>query len=86
MTDADFPPYDEIPRHIGELIERLTNHDDAEVVNSVRRLQLLNEEFNRAGVNRLMHSVFQWRGEIFFDNLKRDDVIRAFLARYGVPG
>jgi hypothetical protein len=86
MDESQFPPYDELPSRIRELTARLGHHGDGEVVQGVLRLHLWNEEFNRAGVIRLVDMILAWRGEIFLDAVMRDDVLRVFLARYGVPG
>ena len=86
MDESQFPPYDELPSRISELTARLGGHGDGEVVQGVLRLHLWNEEFNRAGVIRLVDMILAWRGEIFLDAVMRDDVLRVFLAHYGVPG
>ena len=52
----------------------------------VLRLHSWNEEFNRAGVIRLVDMILAWRGEIFLDAVMRDDLLKVFLARYGIPG
>ena len=84
MTADQFPPYEELPSRIEELTARLRRHDDGNVVEGVLTLQSWNEEFNRAGVIRLVDMIRAWRGEIFLDSVMSDDVLRVFLARYGI--
>ncbi len=45
---------------------------------------MLNDEFNRVGVHRLMELIMAWRGEIFLEAVFRDPVAGAFLANYGI--
>ena len=86
MDESQFPPYDELPSRISELPAQLGRHGDGEVVQGVLRLDLWNDEFNRAGVIRLVDMILAWRGEIFLDAVMRDDILRVFLNRYGIPG
>jgi hypothetical protein len=85
MEESQFPPYEELPSRINELTARLGRHSDSEVVQGVLRLHLWNEEFNRAGVIRLVDMILAWRGEIFLEAVMRDEVMRVFLHRYGIP-
>lgn len=86
MDDSQLPPYDELLSRINELTARLGRHEDGEVAEGVLRLHMWNEQFNRAGLSRLVDLILAWRGEIFLDAVMRDDMMRVFLARYGLPG
>lgn len=85
MADDGFPAYERLPEATAECVARLRRHTDPAVVNDVLRMQLWTEEFNRAGVLRLVDMILQWRGELFLEDALRDDVIGAFLTHYGVP-
>jgi hypothetical protein len=84
VADSASPAYEDLPSQIQDLLERLRRHTDPEVSNDALRVQMWIDEFNRVGVHRVVELILAWRGEIFLEDVFRDQVAATFLARYGI--
>lgn len=76
--------YREAWEHIAELADGLANHPDAKV--SERVLELLDwiDAVHRDGLGRMIEMTRAWRGEIFLEELARDEITGTMLNAYGL--
>ena len=69
---------------IGELAERLAEHDDKEVADTAIEMLDWIDVFHANGVGRLVEMIREWRGEILLEAVAADPIAGALLQAYGL--
>ncbi|HWH34073.1 MAG TPA: hypothetical protein VNT56_02000 [Acidimicrobiales bacterium] len=82
MSDGEEIPYTEVGQRIGELVGRLTAHDDEAVGERVTEILDWVDVFHRTGLTRMLAMVEEWRGEIFLESVAGDPVAGTLLDAY----
>ena len=72
-----------LPR-IADLAEKLAEHDDKEVAETVVELLDWIDVFHANGVGRMVEMLRDWRGEILLEAVAADPVAGALLSAYGL--
>ena len=72
-----------LPR-IADLAEKLAEHDDTEVAETVVELLDWIDVFHANGVGRMVEMLRDWRGEILLEAVAADPVAGALLSAYGL--
>jgi hypothetical protein len=82
MSDVDQLSYIEIMPRVGELADELLNHPDDEVRAQMEELLDWVDVFHRAGLERVVDLIKAWRGELFLEEVEKDEIIGPFLSAY----
>ena len=69
---------------IGELAERLAEHDDRDVAETATEMLDWIDVFHANGVGRLVEMIREWRGEILLEAVAADPVAGVLLQAYGL--
>jgi Fe-S cluster biogenesis protein NfuA len=69
---------------IGELAERLAEHDDKDVADTATEMLDWIDVFHANGVGRLVEMIREWRGEILLEAVAADPVAGVLLQAYGL--
>ncbi|MDH3681793.1 MAG: NifU family protein [Acidimicrobiia bacterium] len=84
MSGPDELGYGEILDRVGDLAERLLDHDDEAVAAGAEELLDWLDVYHREGLGRLVEMVRRWRGELFLEQAALDPVVGELLATYGL--
>ncbi len=69
---------------IGELAERLAEHEDKDVADTATEMLDWIDVFHANGVGRLVEMIREWRGEILLEAVAADPVAGVLLQAYGL--
>lgn len=81
-TEVERLAFHEVMPRVARLAEELTEHPDEEVRGTVDQLLYLVDVFHRDGLTNLLALVEAWRGEIFLEDVVKDDVLGELLGAY----
>ena len=76
--------FEQVLPRIAELAEKLTSHDDANVVDMAGELLDWIDVFHANGVGRMVEMVRDWRGDILLESFAADPVVGTLLDAYGL--
>ncbi|MDQ4096596.1 MAG: hypothetical protein M3144_01835 [Actinomycetota bacterium] len=82
MSDIDQISYTEIMPRVGELADELLNHPDEEVRGQIEELLDWVDLFHREGLQRVVDLIRAWRGDLFLEEVAKDELVGLFLAAY----
>ena len=82
MSDIEQMSYLEIMPHVGELADELLNHPDEDVRGQTEELLDWIDVFHREGLHRVVDLIRAWRGELFLEQVQKDDIVGPFLSVY----
>jgi hypothetical protein len=82
MSDIEQVSYTEIMPRVGVLADELLNHPDEEVREQIEELLDWVDVFHREGLQRVLDLTRAWRGDLFLEEVAKDDVVGPFLSAY----
>jgi hypothetical protein len=82
MSDIEQISYIEIMPRVGELADMLLSHPDEEVRGEIEELLDWVDVFHREGLQRVVELIQAWRGDLFLEEVAKDEVVGPFLAAY----
>ena len=82
MSDIEQMSYTDIMPRVGELADELVNHPDEEVRGQVEELLDWVDVFHREGLHRVVDLILAWRGDLFLEQVRKDEIVGPFLSVY----
>jgi hypothetical protein len=82
MSDVEQMSYTEIMPRVGELADELLSHPDDEVRGQIEELLDWVDVFHREGLHRIVDLILAWRGDIFLEQVQKDEIVGPFLGVY----
>ena len=82
MSDIEQLSYPEIMPKVGELADELLNHPDEDVRAQIEELLDWVDVFHREGLHRIVDLILAWRGDLFLEQVQKDEIVGPFLSVY----
>lgn len=82
MSDIEQMSYIDIMPRVGELADELLNHPDEEVRGQIEELLDWVDVFHREGLHRVVDLILAWRGDLFLEQVQKDEIVGPFLSVY----
>jgi hypothetical protein len=82
MSDIEQLSYTDIMPKVGELADELLNHPDEEVRAQIEELLDWVDVFHREGLHRVVDLILAWRGDLFLEQVQKDEIVGPFLSVY----